>query len=218
MLQFTAALFDFDGTLIDSASTIMASIQTTLTHFGRAPFSEAQLRACVGPPIHHYFQEMLGFREEELDSALAVYRHAFDEHAVTMLRPFAGAKELLRDVQAKGVRVGVASCKMQSLCIKQAAQFGFTPYIDFIGGSIPEENLYEKSDIIRHALSALQAAPTDAVMIGDRMYDLIGANEAGVRGIGVLYGGCGTREELEAHNPLYIAEDINALRALLLPS
>ena len=216
MPKYRAVLFDFDGTLADSAPAIMASLQRMFQALNRPLLTDEQLRACVGPPIHQYFREILGFHENELDQALAIYRGFFIEEAARTMRPFDGVIELLRDLKAQGVILAVATCKVQTVCVQQAEDMGFAPYLDIIGGAIPAENLFEKADIIRYVLDRIPLPKEDAVMVGDRMYDLIGANEAGIAGIGVLHGGCGTREELEAYHPRHIAANVEELRALLL--
>ena len=215
MPKYQAVVFDFDGTLVDSAPGIVLTLEHMLAEMGREPQSKEALRACVGPPIHQFFPDVLGFCDQDLERAVTIYRRIFQEKALGILQPYPGIIELLRDVQKAGIITGVASCKIQRTCEEQAEVLGLSPYLDYISGAEPDINRLEKSEIILAMLKKAKLAPTQAVMVGDRMYDLIGAQEVGMPAIGVQYG-CGTMEELSAYHPLHIAESVEHLRTLLL--
>jgi phosphoglycolate phosphatase len=80
-----------------------------------------------------------------------------------------------------------------------------------------KEAATEKDELIGQVLSFANLAPEDCVMIGDRKFDIIGANKTGVTPIGVTYG-YGSREELlEAGNDAtIIAESVEELQEILL--
>jgi phosphoglycolate phosphatase len=216
MRKYQAIIFDFDGTLIDSAPGIVLSLAELLKTMGREPLTEERLRACVGPPIVQFFPEYLGFHGEELDRAMITYREIFNKTALGMLCAFPGVVELLRDIQLAGMRTGVATCKGQQSCETQAESLGLLPYLNNIKGVDTSINLLEKTDILRALLDEMNIDPRHAIMVGDRMYDLIAAKAVGMPSIGVLYGGCSTVEELAAHDPLYIVESVEQLRETLL--
>lgn len=215
MQAYKAVVFDFDGTLVDSAPGIMRALQLTMEAIGRPPLTQEVLRACFGPPILQFFPEQLGIYGEEMHEAIAIYRRIFDEVALPMLQVYPGIPALLQDLRSAGIQLGIATCKEKNTCIQQLEVLHIAQYIDGVGGAVAKEGLLEKADILRDVLQRMQVDPVDAIMVGDRMYDLIGANAVGVRAIGVLYGGCSTLEELEAHNPIAIVEDVASLRACL---
>lgn len=216
MPKFDVVVFDFDGTLVDSAPGIILSLSELLKAMGREPLTEEQLRPCVGPPILHFFPDYLGFHGEELDKALTTYREIFKQTARDSMRPFPGVAELLRDIQRAGIRTAIATCKTQTACEEQSESLGLRPYINYIKGVDPAINLMEKADILRALMKEHGFRPDQAVMVGDRMYDLQGAKEVGMASIGVLYGGCGSVEEMTPYEPLYIADSVEQLREILL--
>ena len=216
MKERKAIIFDFDGTLVNSAPGIMETIGTLMQEMGKAALTEEQMRACVGPPIHQFFPQMLRILPEEMDDAVTRYRRIFKENALAKLHIFDGIAELLSDLKKRGLLLGIATCKLRSTTISQLKTLGIFDYFDEVSGADPDRNLFEKADILREAVSNLQVQPEEALMVGDRKYDLIGANAHRVPAIGVLYGGCGTEEELLEHHPLHIAKDVPHLRQLLL--
>jgi len=215
MSKYQAVVFDFDGTLVDSGPGIVMTLKRMLKELGRPPAEEAVLCACVGPPIAKYFPEVFGFEGEELVEAIALYRRLFDEHALPLLRAYPGAAELLRDVRRAGMLTCVATCKLQRTCEEQAAMLGLAPYLDAISGAQPEKNLLEKEDMLGVLIAEHGVDPARSVMVGDRLFDMIGAQCVHMPAIGVLYG-CGSREELAAYSPLALAESVEALRETLL--
>lgn len=215
MPKFQAVVFDFDGTLVDSGPGIVKALGLMLEEMKHAPVEEAVLRACVGPPIAKFFPEVFGFAGEELARAVIVYKQLFDEHALPMLCAYPGIPELLRDVQRAGMITCVATCKVQRTAEEQAQLLGIAPYINHISGAMPERNLLEKEDMLRVLIEEHGIDPTRSVMVGDRLFDMIGAQVVGMPAIGVLYG-FGSREELSAYSPLALPESVDALRKLLL--
>jgi phosphoglycolate phosphatase len=110
---------------------------------------------------------------------------------------------------------GVATCKLQHTCEEQAEMLGLLPHLDFISGADPDKGLLEKEDILQALLDRTGFDPARCVMVGDRMYDMIGAQAVGMPAIGVLYG-FGSREELSSYRPLHLVESVEELQTLLL--
>ena len=111
------------------------------------------------------------------------------------------------------VHVALASSKPKALCEHILDYFGLTRYFDVIMGEGDNQARLGKPELIRRALPERYR---QAAMVGDRCYDMEGAKEAGVDGIGVSYG-CGTEEELQTAGATHIVPDTEALRALLCP-
>ncbi len=89
-------------------------------------------------------------------------------------------------------------------------------YFQFTAGSNLDGTRTKKSEVISYALKECRLeAGSNAVMIGDRKYDIIGAKETGIDSIGVLYG-YGSRLEMEKEGPTHIAATVGGLRRILL--
>lgn len=212
--MYQAVVFDFDGTLVNSESGIIKTLEAMLKELKRDPLTKEQLRACVGPPIHK-FPETLGFKEHELEKALEVYKRLFQEIGLATLKPFDGIVELLRDLQNANILTCVATCKTEPVCYEQAQALGLLTHLDYISGAIPEKGQLEKGSVLNALIEKAGLDVSRCVMVGDRMYDILGAREVKMKSIGVLYGS-GSYEELSECAPEQLAKSVSHLRALLL--
>lgn len=108
----------------------------------------------------------------------------------------------------------IATAKPEHMAVQIADHFGLSPYLCFIAGVNNDEVLHDgeadtrsnKKEVIEYILKTNDIKdPENAVMVGDRAYDMTAAKELGIQTIGVLYG-YGTREELEAAGADYLAD------------
>ena len=207
-------LFDLDGTLTDSAPGITNSVAYALAHFGIHEEPKDLLKF-VGPPLNESLAEFYGFSPERTVEAITVFREYFVEKGWCENAPYPGVAELLRDLQAAGKQLMVATSKPEVQAVRILKHFGLAQYFDHICGAPPDnEEGAKKSSIIRRALE-WAGDLSQTVMVGDRRHDVAGAKETGLPCIGVLHG-YGGREELEEAGAAFIAEDMDHLRELLL--
>ena len=118
-------------------------------------------------------------------------------------------------MQAQGATLAIATSKPDFLAERIARHFGFRDRFTLICGGTAYGPCSTKAGVIRETLAQLRIDdPSQAVMIGDRRFDIEGAAAAGMESIGVLWG-YGSREELEKASPDYLAADIPELRRIL---
>ena len=207
-------LFDLDGTLTDSAPGITNSVAHALAHFGIHE-EPGNLLKFIGPPLNESLPEFYGFTPEQTTEAVVVFREYFVEKGWCENAPYPGIADLLRDLRAAGKQLMVATSKPEVQAVRILKHFGLAEYFDYICGAPPgNEDGARKSAVILRALEWAEDV-SQAVMVGDRRHDVAGAAEAGLPCVGVLYG-YGGREELEKAGAAFIAEDMAALKRLLL--
>ena len=209
--------FDLDGTLTDSMPGIVHAVQYALRHFGIEPPADEALRCFVGPPMRDSFMEFYGMGAEEAERAVAVSREYFVPKGMFENELYEGIPELLDATCAAGYANVIATSKPEEFALRIMEHFGLARYMDVIAGA-PMDNQEgaKKAAVIRDALRRCGGEDlAGVVMVGDRRHDVAGGHEVGVKVIGVLYG-YGDRAEHEAAGADFIAEDIPALRALLL--
>ncbi len=203
--------FDLDGTLTDPKIGITRSIQHALTSLGREAPHADDLTWCIGPPLHASFTKMLG--ETALaDRALLLYRERFGDIGLFENAVYDGIEEMLAAVADGSRRLFVATSKPHVYAKRIIEHFKLDGYFEHVFGSELDGTRTDKSELLQYALATTGIDPADALMIGDRSHDIIGARNNGMRALGVLYG-FGSREELMqagAHGLCEVPPDIAA--------
>ena len=212
---WSTVLFDLDGTIVDSAADITASLAHMFTELGLDVPSDDVLRSYVGPPLLDSLRLTAGFDDAEAWEALNVYRDHYGEH---FLRSpvFPGVAGLLERLHVAGIPVALATSKPESRARQVLDHAGLSQYFTEITGASDDEELSTKADVVREALRRLQAKGIDtsnAVMVGDRGYDTLGAAANGVPTILVEWG---YGSPAEAADTIAVVHSTDQLRNLLL--
>ncbi|MBQ6540137.1 MAG: HAD family hydrolase [Oscillospiraceae bacterium] len=216
MSKYTAVLFDLDGTLTDPAEGITNSVFYTLDHYGIPRPPREELYSFIGPPLSESFMKFYGFPERQANEAIQVYREYFSVKGLFENTVYDGMAEMLDTLKEAGYKLGVATAKPEPLSRRILEHFGLMDKFDYLSGNTMTETYKTKAGIIRLALDSMGVTdPGSAIMVGDRMYDVIGAHECGTVSVGVLYG-YGTREELEYAGADHICDTVEDTCKLLL--
>lgn len=207
-MAYKYVLFDLDGTLTDPYEGISKSVQYSLESFGIEEKDEEILKKFIGPPLKESFMKFYGFDEEKALKAVEKYRERYITTGVYENALIDGVKDTLAILKEKGIRIFLATSKPQPLAEVILKHFGITEYFDFIGGADFNYNRDEKWQVIEYVFenSGIQDRE-NALMIGDRMHDIIGAKKTGLKCLCVLCG-YGSREEFTEYGADYIVETI----------
>ncbi|MBQ2799345.1 MAG: HAD-IA family hydrolase [Ruminiclostridium sp.] len=207
-MAYKYVLFDLDGTLTDPYEGISKSVQYSLESFGIEEKDEEILKKFIGPPLKESFMKFYGFDEEKALKAVEKYRERYITIGVYENALIDGVKDTLAILKEKGIRIFLATSKPQPLAEVILKHFGITEYFDFIGGADFNYNRDEKWQVIEYVFenSGIQDRE-NALMIGDRMHDIIGAKKTGLKCLCVLCG-YGSREEFTEYGADYIVETI----------
>ena len=210
-------LFDFDGTIVDSAPGVTKSAQIAMVRMGYPEYPLEQLRSFMGPPLTHSFRERIGMSEEEADQAVVYFRERYSEIGKFECSVYPGVPAMLEKVKHAGHKTAVASAKPEPFVREILDHFGLLGCFDSVVGAPMDEKSADKAANIRKAMkeTGYDGRYEESWMIGDRKYDMYGAREVGVKAIGILYG-YGTREELESAGADVIAETVKDLEEILL--
>ncbi|WP_197502195.1 HAD-IA family hydrolase [Mycobacterium sp. E2733] len=178
-------IFDLDGTLTDSAEGIVASFLHALEHVGVAVPDGDLVAQIVGPPMDDTFRSMLG---EDAERAITAFRAEYGSRGWAMNTLFDGIEPLLADLSAAGVRLAVATSKLEPTARRILAHFGLDRYFEVIAGASPEGSRKTKVDVLAHALEQLRPLPERVLMVGDRSHDVHGAAAHGIDTVVVGWG------------------------------
>lgn len=197
-------LFDFDGTLFDSLPAVGGAIIDMLKEMGRTEqYSLVDMRKCIGPPLEHSFSVFFGFAGDEIQTCIDIYRR---HHSGMLDRytPYDGIAEALRALKDAGFRLAVATSKWETNARHMLVERGMDGCFDLIAGAA-DGRTAGKAEVIAYIIDELKLEPSNALMIGDRLYDVEGAAAFGIPTLGVLWG-FGTREELTGAGALACVE------------
>lgn len=209
------ALFDLDGTLIDSQAGILGSLRYAFERIGAQLPGADVLRTWIGPPFHVTFPQVLGDDEQRIESAIAHYREHYSSTGWAQHELYPGVAEVIAALDAIGSRAAIVTTKFATYAQRIAERLPYAARIARVYGADGKTKHSAKAEMIAQALADFGSAATHAVMIGDRHFDIDGARANGVRGIGVTWG-FGSEQELRAAGADAIAHSPAELGELLL--
>jgi len=211
--RFDLLVFDWDGTLMDSAGTIVASIQSACRDLGLRVPDEASSRHIIGLGLRDALTRLLPeLVESEHGRLVERYRHHYlGQDAVIPL--FEGVPEALRRLNEAGFLLAVATGKSRLGLNRALAHTGLAEY--FHASRCADEGFSKPHPgMLEEIMDELAVAPDRTLMIGDTTHDLQMAENAGVACLAAAYG-AHPREELEALVPLAVATSFAELRTWL---
>ncbi len=179
------ALFDWDGTLVDSSEGIMENLRYAIASVGYPIPDEKTLRTFIGPSLVWAFTVVLGMSEETTTTAISNYVYGYSQKGgYKKFKLYDGVESLIKKLHALGVKVSIVSAKPISQLKKVVEESGLMPYIDRIVGPDGEgKKDSDKSTFIRRATNG-----KNVVMVGDSTYDITSAKKAEVTSVAVTYG------------------------------
>ena len=208
-MAWRTVLFDFDGTLFDSAPGLMAAWQAAVRSVGLPPLDEDACRALIGPPFAWSLEHTLGLDGPRQAVAAAAFKAHYDACGALESPPYPGIVPLLDRLRDAGLTLMIATSKPEGSALQVLEHWGLRNRFAFVAGS--GAGLGDgKEDAVRRCL---ERAEGPAVLVGDRSHDVSGGHARGIPVIGALWGyGC-PQELAEAD---YLAQNTAALAALLL--
>lgn len=207
-------IFDFDGTLADTTAAIIAAARVALTEYGMDEKQMGDLRRLIGPPFPQGYSMVYGMSESDALRVCTRYRHLYRAMGPRGHQLFPGMHELLKDLRAQGRRLAIASSKMEYMVNRMLDDNGVTDLFDVVSAQTDAAHS-GKPYLISHALEMLGTTADQAVMVGDRNYDIAGAAQVGVPAVGVLFG-TAPRAELKQAGAAAIVQTVQELRGVLM--
>ena len=208
--------FDLDGTLTDAGPGIKACINYALNKMN---FKKLGMDSdwVVGPSLWGTFKK-LGIPEENLNEAVNLYRERYNVKGYLENSVYLGIPGQLAMLLEMGYVLSLATSKPTVSASAILEYFDLTQYFSYEFGSNLDGSLSDKSILLKHALAVTGFEPNNALMIGDRQYDIIGAKSNLIKSVGVSYGYGSTNELKEAGADLLVekpAELVKAVQKLL---
>lgn len=182
--------FDLDGTLVDTAGDLAAAVNHALALLDRAPLTVAEVRPMIGLGAKHMLEQGLaatggvpGSAIERLYPELLRY---YGAHIAVHSRPFPGLTEALDRLDALSVRAAVATNKAEGLARRLLDELGLSDRFAAIVGGDTVGVRKPSPEPIRAMIE--QSGGGQTAFVGDSIYDMMAARNAGVPSILVGFG------------------------------
>lgn len=207
-------LFDLDGTIVRSDLGITKGVQKSLEHFGIYEELE-DLKKFVGPPMVESYTKFCGLSLLQYEEALAIFHKYYKSVGIFECELYEGIEDMLESLSKK-YKLYVATSKPETEARRVIEHFGLDKYFTYVGGADGDFNTKRatKAAVIEYVLETNEIEDrSQAIMVGDKSHDIVGASNMGLKSIGVLYG-YGGIEEFEGAN--YIVKSVDDLREMFI--
>jgi phosphoglycolate phosphatase len=191
-IRFGAVGFDLDGTLLDTAPDIAHALNHALQVAGRPALRLEEVRPMIGGGARKLLARALGGGErvpdDELEPLYAELLDHYRAHIAVETRAFDGLERALDALAARGIRLGVATNKLESLALHLLQQMGLAGRFDCIvgGDTLGTGRAKPRPDMLHHL--AQRCGGGAMAFVGDSVFDVKAAQAAGMPAIAVSFG------------------------------
>lgn len=198
--MYQIAIFDLDGTLVNSIADLGSSANHLLESRGMPVHPIDAYYHFVGNGVHKLCERCLPANTPaaEVEQFFADFNAYYSQHCLDETVPYTGIPKVLEQLKAAGVHLAVASNKTQPFVETIVKHYFGTSCFDQILGSSDSRPKKPSPEIITQILKNAGIQADQAVMIGDSNVDIQTAKNAGIASIGCIWGFRGKEELMQA--------------------
>lgn len=212
MAGIKLAIFDFDGTIMDTRKTIVAAKQETMKQLGLPVLDESICAATIGLPLREEFKKFYPeMGEEMLERCVLKYKELFrvmKEEVPPVLFPH--VMEALDMLKSRDITCTIATSRGRGGLTDFLNRFKLTPYFNYYLAAEDTSLQKPNAEPVIKTMNDLSFALEDTIVIGDMPVDIFMGRNAGVKTCGVTYGNS-DRESLSEAGADYIIDDMSEL-------
>ena len=212
-------IFDLDGTLLNTLTTITYYINRTLILHGLAVADEDEIKGYVGCGAANLVLKTLTARgitdEKYISEFLHIYEAAYDNAPDYLTEPYDGIRELISELRERGIKVSVLSNKPDYSTVTAVKNI-FGDAFDIVHGGREGIALKPAPDGIFALLAELSSDMDNCVYIGDSEVDVKTAKAARMENFVAVTWGFRTKEQLSAEGAVNFADDVDELKSFIL--
>lgn len=205
-------IFDLDGTLTDSGEGIIKCAALALSKLNLPVPSWEEMRVFVGPPLRDTFQKF-GVHPEDVEKAVEIYRSRYVPIGLFENTPYPGIAEMLAALKNLDYKIYVATAKPEPMAQAVLEHFQLAEYFDCVCGATLDGTRGTKEEVIAYLLKSIEDNE-QFIMVGDTVFDVIGAQSNGIPTVGVSWG-YGNPNDLQNAGAIAIANSAAQLLEIL---
>lgn len=205
-------LLDLDGTLTDPKLGITNCIRYALERMGLVSPPAESLNWVIGPPLNQSFRTLVG--DADAERALAIYRERYGTLGLYENELYPGIADMVAAETARGRRIYLATSKAHVYAKPILEHFGLASHFAGVYGAELDGTRVEKPDLLAYICEREGLARGEAIMVGDRRFDVEGARHIGAASVWADWG-YGEDQERIAAAPDAICRAPGELAAIL---
>lgn len=185
MKKFDTVLFDFDGTVMDTNNVILMSWQHTFRTLRNREEDIEKLVSTFGEPLETTMKRF--FPDVPAEESIEIYRSFHRDNFTKLISLFPGITELLAELKNRGYKTGLVTSRLLNTTMKGLESFGLTKYFDTILTADDTTKHKPDPEPVNIALGRLASKPERTIMLGDTMFDILCARNAGISSVLVAW-------------------------------
>lgn len=205
-----AVLFDLDGTIINTNELILDSFRYILNQQNNYNVTDEEILTFFGEPL---FQTMYKF-SHDAERLVKSYREYNITKHDELTKEFPEVKELLDELQSRGLRLGIVTSKMKDTALRGLRLFDLEKYFEVVVAYDDTSEHKPKAAPVLKGLELMSLKPEEAFYVGDSPYDVLSARAAGVLPIAVKYSTLSLEKLLEVKPYAVIDSPLGLLKLL----
>lgn len=187
-MAYRLVIFDLDGTLVDSAGCVLASLERALAACG-CPFDGTQVRPHIGEPLEGIVAAASpSIEPRALGDVVEAYGRHYAALERDLVRPFPGALATLERLRVAGVRLAVATNRIYARARSSLDRLGVAASFDVIVAADGVSHPKPHPAGVHRVLDVTGVAPAETLMVGDTVWDIEMATRASVASCAVTWG------------------------------
>lgn len=214
MDKLKAILFDFDGTIVNSAPGIVKTMEQTYMKMGLPVPSQEAMITTIGLPLKQALGQLASLDDSMATRATEIYRELFPIYEVNYVTLFDEVYDILSTLKAKGIRMAVVTSRdfssLDLICRHHDLWGFFETKVTGADGFKPKP----APDMVHALLKEMNLSNEEAIVVGDTTFDIDMGNSADCKTVAVTYGNH-QKERLLASNPDYTIDSFSDLLAIV---
>lgn len=214
MSRIDTVLFDFDGTVMDTNNVIIQSWQHTFRTLENREEDLDKIIKTFGEPLELTMKKI--FPDVPAEESMAIYRSYHYDNFGELISVFPGMKELIKELKKKEYKLGVVTSRLKKTTLQGLEKYGLSQYFDAVVTADDTSRHKPDPEPVNIALEKLKSTPENSIMVGDTMFDIFCARNAGVKSVLVNWALAVSEEEKNGPDgPDYVIEKAEDLLEIL---